>query len=277
MREALYKINGSADITIGLLADTHNAEPGEILSSLSAHHPDIIAIAGDILVGYRPSNDEPVVTEQENVLKLISGCAAIAPTYISLGNHEWMISDDDIKLLEENGAVVLDNTYIHYNAGKHELVIGGLTSAIVTNFQEFRRECYETGTDMSRYPYRPRHSHSSHLMPETAWLSDFEKEQGYKVLLCHHPEYWSLREPQLCHHPIDLVLSGHAHGGQFRLPFVGGIIAPNQGLFPKYDAGIYTKEQTTMIVSRGIGNSVILVRFNNRPEVVMIELNSQEH
>lgn len=74
-----------------------------------------------------------------------------------------------------------------------------------------------------------------------------------------------------------MVLSGHAHGGQFRLPFVGGIIAPNQGLFPKYDAGIYTKEQTTMIVSRGIGNSVIPVRFNNRPEVVMIELNSQEH
>lgn len=61
------------------------------------------------------------------------------------------------------------------------------------------------------------------------------------------------------------------------LPFVGGIIAPNQRFFPKYDAGIYTKEQTTMIVSRGIGNSVIPVRFNNRPEVVMIDLNSQEH
>ena len=74
-----------------------------------------------------------------------------------------------------------------------------------------------------------------------------------------------------------MVLSGHAHGGQFRLPFVGGIIAPNQGFFPKYDAGIYTREQTTMIVSRGIGNSVIPVRFNNRPEVVMIEMNSQEH
>ena len=272
MREALYKINGSGDITIGLLADTHNAEPGEILSSLSAHHHDIIAIAGDILVGYRPSNDEPVVTEQENVLKLISGCAAIAPTYISLGNHEWMISDDDIKLLEENGAVVLDNTYIHYNAGKHELVIGGLTSAIVTNFQEFRRECYETGTDMSRYPYRPRHSHSSHLMPETAWLSDFEKEQGYKVLLCHHPEYWSLREPQLCHHPIDLVLSGHAHGGQVRL-FGRGVYAPGQGWMPKYTSGVFEGEHGKMLVSRGLANTAGPVpRVFNPTEVVYVEV-----
>ena len=71
---------------------------------------------------------------------------------------------------------------------------------------------------------------------------------------------------------MDFVLSGHAHGGQFRLPFVGGLIAPGQGLFPKYDAGLFTKENTTMIVSRGIGNSIFPFRFNNRPELVLIEL-----
>lgn len=71
---------------------------------------------------------------------------------------------------------------------------------------------------------------------------------------------------------VDLVLSGHAHGGQFRVPFIGGIIAPNQGLFPKFDAGKYIKNNTTMIVSRGIGNSIIPVRFNNRPEIVIVEL-----
>ena len=71
---------------------------------------------------------------------------------------------------------------------------------------------------------------------------------------------------------IDLVLSGHAHGGQFRLPFIGGIAAPNQGLFPRYDGGMYSENNTTMIVSRGIGNSIIPVRFNNRPEIVSIEL-----
>lgn len=68
MNETVYKMSGSVDITIGFLADTHNVEPGEILSSLSAHHPAIIAIAGDILVGYRPQGDEPIVRSQENVL-----------------------------------------------------------------------------------------------------------------------------------------------------------------------------------------------------------------
>ena len=71
---------------------------------------------------------------------------------------------------------------------------------------------------------------------------------------------------------IDLVLSGHAHGGQFRLPFVGGLAAPNQGLFPAYDAGVYTQAHTNMVVSRGIGNSVIPFRIHNRPEVIRIQL-----
>jgi predicted MPP superfamily phosphohydrolase len=71
---------------------------------------------------------------------------------------------------------------------------------------------------------------------------------------------------------MDLVLSGHAHGGQFRLPFVGGLFAPNQGFFPEYDSGLYTDGQTQMIVSRGVGNSRFPVRFNNRPEVILIEL-----
>lgn len=70
---------------------------------------------------------------------------------------------------------------------------------------------------------------------------------------------------------IDLVLSGHAHGGQFRLPFIGRMFAPNQGIFPKYDAGLYTKGNTNMVVSRGLGNSIIPIRFNNRPEIVVIE------
>ena len=74
---------------------------------------------------------------------------------------------------------------------------------------------------------------------------------------------------------MDLVLTGHAHGGQFRLPLIGGLVAPNQGLFPKYDAGLYSEGSTNMIVSRGLGNSIIPFRFNNRPEVVLIELKGQ--
>ena len=70
----------------------------------------------------------------------------------------------------------------------------------------------------------------------------------------------------------DLILSGHAHGGQIRLPVVGGIFAPHQGFFPEYDGGIYTDADVKMIVSRGIGNSIFPLRVNNRPEVVLIEL-----
>ena len=76
-------------------------------------------------------------------------------------------------------------------------------------------------------------------------------------------------------HNMGLVLTGHTHGGQFRLPLIGGLIAPNQGLFPKYDAGLYSDGNTNMIVSRWLGNSIIPFRFNNRPEVVLIELAGQ--
>ena len=74
---------------------------------------------------------------------------------------------------------------------------------------------------------------------------------------------------------INLILSGHVHGGQFRIPFIGGVVAPNQGLFPEFDAGIYTDGDTNMLVSRGIGNSIIPLRINNRPEVILIELTSK--
>lgn len=93
-------------------------------------------------------------------------------------------------------------------------------------------------------------------------------ETNYTILLSHRPELFET----YVNAGIDLVLSGHAHGGQFRLPFIGGLIAPNQGLFPRYDAGLYTEGHTGMVVSRGLGNSILPLRFNNRPEIVLVEL-----
>jgi len=87
-------------------------------------------------------------------------------------------------------------------------------------------------------------------------------------LLAHRPELFETYVDA----GVDLVFSGHAHGGQFRLPFVGGLVAPNQGFFPEYDAGLFSEGSTTMIVSRGVGNSIIPIRFNNRPEIVVAEL-----
>ena len=74
---------------------------------------------------------------------------------------------------------------------------------------------------------------------------------------------------------VDLVLSGHMHGGQFRVPFLGGLYAPSHGFFPEYDAGLYTKSDTDMIVSRGLGNSIFPIRINNRPEIVGVELDTK--
>ena len=101
-------------------------------------------------------------------------------------------------------------------------------------------------------------------------LKDLNLQDGFQLLLSHRPELFDIYVST----DIDLVLCGHAHGGQFRIPFIGGIVAPNQGLFPKYDAGIFSENETTMVVSRGIGNSIIPIRLNNRPEIVMIELQS---
>ena len=97
------------------------------------------------------------------------------------------------------------------------------------------------------------------------------EKDGFTILLSHRPELFDTYADQ----GMDLVLSGHAHGGQFRLPFIGGLVAPNQGLFPKYDAGIYTEDNTNMLVSRGVGNSILPFRINNRPEVILIELQAE--
>ena len=99
-------------------------------------------------------------------------------------------------------------------------------------------------------------------------LKLLSRDTGFSILLSHRPEFMDL----YAQYPVDLVLSGHAHGGQFRLPLIGGLIGPGQGLFPEYDCGLYQKDNTQMIVSRGIGQSLFPFRFNNRPEVVLITL-----
>ena len=94
------------------------------------------------------------------------------------------------------------------------------------------------------------------------------ESDGYTVLLSHRPELFELYVKT----GMDLVFCGHAHGGQFRLPFLGGLVAPNQGFFPEYDAGLFSEGITNMIVSKGVGNSIIPIRFNNRPEIILAEL-----
>jgi hypothetical protein len=99
-----------------------------------------------------------------------------------------------------------------------------------------------------------------------------QSEDGaYTVLLSHRPELFDAYAAN----GIDLALCGHAHGGQIRLPLIGGLFVPNQGLSPKYSEGVHEKGQTKMAVSRGLGNSIAPVRINNRPELVVITLSTE--
>ena len=230
---------------IAQVSDLHNAELGKdnnkLIEKLNECEPDIIVLTGDLI----DSNH----TNLEVALSFARQAVKIAPCYFVTGNHEaWVGSQyEELKTsLENAGVTVLQDEAIELNYGDECIQLIGLNDP---DFSE-------------------RDSFLSESILETK-LSQVNISNGFTILLSHRPEHFNVYQNK----NIDLVLSGHAHGGQFRLPFLGGVIAPNQGLFPKYDAGIYTENGTTMIVSRGIGNSIIPVRINNRPEIIIIELN----
>ena len=231
---------------IAHVSDLHNAEMGKnnekLLDMLRDAEPDIIAITGDI-IDSRNAN-------VEIALEFTKAATEIAPCYYVTGNHEARVSEyAELKEgLIEQGIVVLDDERIELELSSETIALLGVNDP---SFQ----------TD---YLFGDSETVMQSKLQE---ISDAENE--FTILLSHRPELFEV----YADNNMDLVLSGHAHGGQFRLPFVGGLVAPNQGLFPKYDAGLYTDENTNMIVSRGIGNSILPFRVNNRPEVILIELN----
>ena len=230
---------------IAHVSDLHNAEMGDgnekLLAMLREAEPDIIAITGD-LIDSRNTNIEVALAFAEEAIK-------IAPCYYVTGNHEARVSEyAELKVgLEAAGVVVLENE-------RTEIEQTGKTITIL-------------GVDDPSFNTDYLFGDSASVVSST--LAEISTEDdGFVVLLSHRPELFDTYVA--C--GMDLTLSGHAHGGQFRLPFVGGLVAPNQGLFPKYDSGLYTEGSTNMVVSRGIGNSILTFRFNNRPEVILIEL-----
>ena len=166
------------------------------------------------------------------------------------GNHEASLSQyDELKAeLENTGVVVLEDKAMQLEYNGDDITLIGLSDPSFTL----------KGDMFGEVP----------AMVDTKLRGLIGDKDNYTILLSHRPELFEA----YVNCGVDLVLSGHAHGGQFRLPFIGGLVAPNQGLFPKYDAGLYTKGDTNMIVCRGLGNSIIPIRFNNRPEIVLLEL-----
>ncbi|MBQ6314459.1 MAG: metallophosphoesterase [Mogibacterium sp.] len=269
-----YSIQAPFNMRIAFPSDFHNGDHVRILRKIRDWKPDIILMPGDLVKGYYPKDGRLVVEHSERILPFLRGCVQIAPTYFSYGNHECLLCEEDIELLRSTGITILDNEWIELpDTGGQRILLGGLTSGHVISFRRFRNQSDST----DRYPVRRKPHNVYELRTESKWLDDFEKEEGYKILLSHHPEYWRMREPYIAGRRIDLTLSGHAHGGQWRF-FGQGILAPGQGLFPKYVRGIHQgdgPEAGKMVVSAGLNNTYwMFPRFGNPCELIFIELNN---
>ena len=231
---------------IAHISDLHNARFGKdnekLIDMLSEVQPDIIAITGDIVDSRRTNIDISV--------EFVKQAMKVAPCYYVTGNHEARIGDEYSHLkekLEDAGVVILDNKVAFVERFGALIEIIGLEDPIfrVSGTTEMEAEVVADKLE-----------------------SLGTSGKGFTLLLSHRPEFFDL----YVENDIDLVLSGHAHGGQFVLPFVGGFIAPGQGFFPELDFGLFKAGSTNMIISRGIGNSIIPLRINNRPEVILVEL-----
>ena len=227
------------------ISDLHNAEFGEnnekLLLMLKQADADIIAITGDMIDSRNTDIDVAISFAQKAV--------NIAPVYYVNGNHESRVLGEYEKLkqgLTETGVTILENSSADITIGDEAITLIGI------NDPTFRMELVDDTMEQN----------IAHQL-----VNAIPDNDNYKVLLAHRPEYFDVYAGN-----VDLVLSGHAHGGQFRIPFIGGLIAPGQGFFPEYYEGSHIKENTEMIVSRGIGNSIIPFRINNKPEIIVAEL-----
>lgn len=256
--ETVYTFPGCPG-EIALLTDFHNSDPDPVLTRLQHRRPDLIAVAGDVIHGSAPKDQTLVTDREKNVLPFLKGCVSIAPTYLSLGNHEWMLCEEDLAALRNTGVTLLDNAFTYITLNGIPTVIGGLTSSSLLEYRN-NASHLDVVEQSLRYPPAPHHRDSTQL-PEVDWLTDFAAAPGYHILLCHQPEYFSLLPAG-----AELVLSGHAHGGQWRI-CGRGIFAPGQGFFPRWTAGII---EGRMIISRGLANTTGVPRINNPAEIVYI-------
>ena len=233
---------------IAHVSDLHNTEMGKdnekLLAMLRDAAPDMIAITGDLVDSRN--------TDIEVALQFVREAVKIAPCYYVTGNHEARISEyDELKeAMEAAGVTVLKDAQTEIS------LTGEFITLIGVNDPSYQTD-YLFGDAKTVMNTKLEELHT--------------EDDGFTILLSHRPELFAT----YAEHDVDLVLSGHAHGGQFRMPFIGGLVAPNQGLFPEYDAGIYTEGNTNMLVSRGVGNSILPFRINNRPEVILIELQAE--
>lgn len=224
---------------IVFLSDIHNSTVDTTV--ISKEKPDLIAVSGDII------NSD--CTDLSIATTLLERLALIAPTYVSLGNHELeyeeQTGEDIAAIFEKTGAVVLDKKFMDVEINNKSVRVGGIYG----------------------YCLPERYNHDNE--DETVFLREFEDTDSYKILLSHLPYSWThygISED----YDIDLVLAGHTHGGQIMLPFGGGLYDPEFGFFPGKVSGRFDCNDTTVIVSNGIGSANEFLPRLNKPEIVVI-------
>lgn len=233
------------DFKIAHFTDFHNTKikklTTKLIDQLKKESPNIIVITGDLIDN----------NETEASLKLIQEIKTIAPLYYIPGNHEAQIRET-YNIFEEklksDGVIVLRNEIENIEINNDKINIIGIDDP----------EFFSPSSILNE--------------DETIFRSTLDRLttniDTYTILLSHRPEYFN----DYISHNIDLTLTGHTHGGQIRMPALGAIYAPNQGFFPKYDKGIFTKDNKSMIISSGIGTTGLPLRILNKPELVIVKL-----
>lgn len=240
-----YELNFSAlpqefdGFTIAQVSDVHNSSLAgdSVVRRLRREAPDMIALTGDLV----DANHKDI----DAALGFVAEIADIAPCVYVTGNHEGWLEKGEYaameKELKQMGVAVLRDECMQFERNGAEIAVVGLDDP----------------------------GFGSQLTAKQ--IDRLSPEDMFSVLLSHRPEYFEA----YVRSGADLILSGHVHGGQFRIPFLGGVIGPYYTWFPLYDDGVFREGEQAMVVSRGVGNSVVPVRFNNQPEIVLISLKSQ--
>jgi len=246
------KFNGYKIVQISdLHGKMFGPDQSDLVLAVKKTNPDLIVVTGD-LIDRRHYDEEPGVLLLEKVKD-------VAPAYFVTGNHEWWSGRFDFleERLVRSGVNVLRGDHIKIERGGQSLIVVGID-------------------DVAKYFDAPDFGDSVEarnraVIRELSNATEGITREDFTILLAHRPE----NMPIYSAFGMDLILSGHTHGGQINIPFIGALVAPDQGFFPKYSAGVYEEDGSTMVINRGLGNSIFPVRLLNRPEIVVVTLRTQ--
>ena len=229
-----FKAPIQEQVRFAFASDLHNRATKNMVRAILESEVDALLVGGDLI------NESD---EYQNGFDFLSVMARRLPVFASIGNHDRRYRADLVSAMSDCGATVLDDRSVLFRG----LRLGGLSSGFL------------------QWGARDESKTEDHV-PNLSFLCEYSRYPEYKLLLCHHPEYYAKYIRAL---PIDLTLAGHAHGGQWRL-FGRGVFAPGQGLFPRYTSGLY---ENRLLLSRGMVNATKgIPRINNRPELLILHL-----